>query len=234
MSEGAPQRVGRFRARTSPPEDTRRAPETPKAPVEFAVTAEDEYDGPDTLSPELDIRVRQIGDTGNNQVQKEFLKQQIFTLKMGGMPTDQIAQKLNISIHKCRRLMTEVTKEAAEEWRKKDGFQLVGTAMMRYDTIIREAMQMALTNNDWKAKKAGFEILLKAQGDAIRLADVGGIFIENPLRPKGDPNEEEAAGANALREVAMTFLRGGFSDVDEDEADEEDVQDEAVEKKDDS
>lgn len=187
---------------------------------EVLLTEHDEYDGPTELSADIAIRARQVSDTGPTDAAEDFILRQVFGLKVSGMPEDQIAKRLNVSVYRVRRLLTEINKRKADEWRNCDPFHFIGRAMLRYDIAMEEGLQMAMLSTttgtdglprvDWKKKKAGLEIMMKAQRDAIKLAQLGGMFEDTPLRPKLDHNEEDASKANALKQAAMKFLEGSY------------------------
>jgi hypothetical protein len=175
----------------------------------------EEVDAPPNASEEEDSftpenRLAEVNLKGNS-VAKEYRLRLIYRSLIRGVPLDQIAQQLNLSVSQVSKDRAELKKRLAEEAKNIDSNQMIGDAMAFFQEIGSVALRIASsTKTHSNTRLAALRTALSAKNDLHRLFQASGVFEVMKYQKSAD--NEAASDMEQMVEMTKALLN---ADVDE-------------------
>lgn len=168
-----------------------------------------------TLPTNPAVRARQAAMHGK-KYQKEYILRTLHRLLLRRVPTDQIAQMFNVSVHTIYNWIDELRARMKAEATTMSITQVAGDTLSFYNEIRSTGLTTASTAQDIKHKIKGMEVALKAEQDKHKFLQVAG-FYDTAKLGRETMEDESAKKARQIINMTKNLLSGEF------EAEEEDV-----------
>ena len=183
------------------------------------------YDGPAPLAPQRDevsgqmvIPQRPLHERVDLMAEldpeaaEDMMLATLQQFLLAKTPPDTICQRMQISARSLRTLRDKLVKKQREQVKARDPYDFISPMLAEFEEAKATAWrEIALAKPaEWSRRMRALDVIARANADIARLLQVGGAFDNQPLRAPLASDDEDAGGANVLRELATRFLTGGY------------------------
>lgn len=122
-------------------------------------------------------RLQQVQSAGSSAYTREYRMQLIHRYLMQGVPLDQIATQLRVSISTVEKDRAALKKHLREQAKQMDVNELIGSQSALYDEISSMALRVSASGNTPTAMRlAAMRTSLAANADRTRFLQSAGVF----------------------------------------------------------
>lgn len=169
------------------------------------------------VTPQMSVRDRAaaVADL-DKQAAEDIILQNLHQFILAKTPVDVICQRMNISMGSYKWLRKKLAIRMREAAKAKDPLDFLGPIIAEMEearaTAWREVALSGSSAKNWNRRMRAVEVVLRSNMDLARLLQVAGLFDNSPMRAPLAQDDEDSGGANALKEMSLRFLQGGYQD----------------------
>lgn len=187
------------------------------------------FPSPDAASPEgfsPSERLKQVGRR-SSEYEREYRLQLLHRMLMRGVPLDEIASSLGLSVSQVMRDRKELYSRLRQESKELDIDLIVGGSKGTYEEMLALAMRIASKNDAPAAiRLAAMRTGLAAENDKHRMLQAAGVYdVLRYRRAAGDGQLTDIQRLLHMTEEMLNDIDKGvsFRDKDSDRSDDETI-----------
>lgn len=156
---------------------------------------------------------------------EDFAVEALNRLMMARMPLDQAAQTLGLSVSYAQHLRGILKDRIEKEAKSLPIYSILGAMIdecreaaaigwrdVQASTSREQTADGVRIVSDWRRRRSGIEIAMKAQDRMLRLLTISGAMDGRPLRSSIATDGSDNKSVNAMRLLAENFLSGAYDD----------------------
>jgi len=165
-----------------------------------------------TSATDFVSRIKTLEDTSGWGAAHEFALDTLQQLVLTNMPNDLCAIRLGVSLSTIKRWKAELRDREREYIKGLDPAYGIGVQVTQYREAQAAGWREAASAKamEWSRRMRGVEVAMKATSEITKMMQLGGFFDNAPMRPAITYNEEGKGEADALKQLATSFLQGDF------------------------